>query len=95
MTMNETKILEYDECFLRLCPYMAGMQEAWLINKIVYVSPALFQLLTDEDDFDTANEVARNLLLKSATYTELEILAKKHEGVGSYYNGRDVIMHFK
>jgi len=93
--MNDTRIIEQDECFLRLCPYMVGMKEAWLINRIIYVSPAIFQLLTDYDDVGMIDSVAEQLQLRSATYAELESLAKTRLDVTTDYNTMDVIMHFK
>ena len=93
--MSDTKIIEQDECFLRRCPYMVGMKEAWVINRIIYVSPAIFQLLTDYDDTQMINTVAGQLQLRSATYSELESLAKNHNDVESVYNTTDVIMHFR
>lgn len=93
--MSDTKIIEQDECFLRRCPYMVGMKEAWVINRIIYVSPAIFQLLTDYDDIQMINMVASQLLLRSATYSELELLAKNHKDMKAVYNTTDVIMHFR
>lgn len=94
--MSDTKIIEQDEIFLRLCPYMVGMKEAWVINRIIYVSPAIFQLLTDYDDMEMINTVASQLRLRSATYSELEFLAKNRKEMKSgYSNMMDVIMHFR
>jgi hypothetical protein len=74
----ETKVIdERDEFLLCLCPYMVGMKEAWVINKIIYVSPALFQLLTDEDDLETILKIANQLSLRSATPDDLQALARK------------------
>jgi hypothetical protein len=93
--MNDAKIIEQDECFLRLCPYMVGMKEAWFINRIIYVSPAIFQLLTDYDDIKMIDTVASQLKLRSATYAELELLAKNRKDISSVYNTSDAIMHFR
>jgi len=73
----ETKVIDdRDEFLLCLCPYMVGMKEAWVINKVIYVSPALFQLLTDEDDLETILKIANQLALKSATQDDLQALAR-------------------
>lgn len=74
----ETKVIgeDRDEFLLCLCPYMVGMNEAWVVNKVIYVSPALFQLLTDEDDLETILKIANQLSLKSATQDDLQALAR-------------------
>lgn len=78
----ETKIIDdRDEFLLCLCPYMVGMKEAWVIKKVIYVSPALFQLLTDEDDLDTILNIANQLSLKSATPDDLQALANSKREV--------------
>lgn len=92
--MSDAKIIDQDECFLRSCPYMVGMKEAWVINRIIYVSPAIFQLLTDEDDLEMTNTVRNQLQLRSASYSELEALAKDNQQVTPAYLTRDTIVHF-
>lgn len=73
----ETKMIEdRDEFLLCLCPYMIDMKEAWVINKVIYVSPALFQLLTDDDDLETILKIANQLSLKAATPDDLQALAR-------------------
>lgn len=73
----ETKVIDdRDEFLLCLCPYMVGMKEAWVINKVIYVSPALFQLLTDEDDLETILKIASQLSLKAVTHDDLQALAR-------------------
>jgi hypothetical protein len=66
-----------NEFLLCLCPYMVGMKEAWVINKVIYVSPALFQLLTDEEDLETIIKIANQLSLKAATHDDLQALARR------------------
>jgi len=74
----ETKLIDdRDEFLLCLCPYMIGMTEAWVVNKVIYVSPALFQLLTDDDDLETILRIASQLSLKAATPDDLQTLARK------------------
>ncbi len=92
--MSDAKIIDQDECFLRRCPYMVGMKEAWVINRIIYVSPAIFQLLTDEDDPEMMNAVAQQLQLRSASYAELEALAKDNQQKTPAWATRDIIVHF-
>ena len=53
---------------------MVGFSEGWVIDNHVFVSPAIFQLLTDEDDWQTRMSVARQLVLKHATYKDLKAL---------------------
>lgn len=53
---------------------MIGFNEGWVIDNHVFVSPAIFQLLTDEDDWQTRMCVARQLVLKQATYKDLKVL---------------------
>ena len=53
---------------------MVGFNEGWVIDNHVFVSPAIFQLLTDEDDWQTRMSVARQLVLRTATYKDLKAL---------------------
>jgi hypothetical protein len=73
--------MDKDEFFLRRCSYMVGMNEAWVIEKYIYVSPAIFQLLTDNEDLDTMRLVATQLIVKPASYAELADLARTREGI--------------
>ena len=66
--------MEINEYFLMSCPNMVGFNEGWVIDNHVFVSPAIFQLLTDEDDNPTRICVARQLVLKQATYRDLKAL---------------------
>ncbi|HEX6891759.1 MAG TPA: hypothetical protein VF141_13725 [Chryseolinea sp.] len=68
------KFMDINEYFLMSCPNMIGFNEGWVIDNHVFVSPAIFQLLTDEDDWQTRMCVARQLVLKQATYKDLKIL---------------------
>jgi hypothetical protein len=68
------KFMDINEYFLMSCPNMIGFNEGWVIDNHVFVSPAIFQLLTDEDDWQTRMCVARQLVLKQATYKDLKVL---------------------
>jgi len=56
---------------------MVGLNEAWIIGKKVYVSPAIFQLLTDPDDSQTRKYVISQLVIRPATDEELNELKGK------------------
>lgn len=85
--------MDINEYFLMSCPNMVGFNEGWVIDNHVFVSPAVFQLLTDEDDWQTRMSVARQLVLKHATYKDLKALLeattpptrKMRTGVASSY----------
>jgi hypothetical protein len=66
--------MDINEYFLMSCPSMVGFSEGWVIDNHVFVSPAVFQLLTDEDDWQTRMCVARQLVLKQASYKDLKAL---------------------
>lgn len=53
---------------------MIGLNEAWIIDKEIYVSPAIFQLLTDPDDSQTRKYVTSQLVVRTATKDELSKL---------------------
>ncbi|HMG89013.1 MAG TPA: hypothetical protein VK589_03100 [Chryseolinea sp.] len=55
-------------------PQMVGLNEAWIINKKIYVSPAIYQLLTDQDDSQTRKYVTSQLVVRTATLEELNEL---------------------
>ena len=88
-----TKAMDINEYFLMSCPNMVGFNEGWVIDNHVFVSPAVFQLLTDEDDWQTRMSVARQPVLKHATYKDLKALLeattpptrKMRTGVASSY----------
>ena len=56
---------------------MVGLNEAWIIDKEIYVSPAIFQLLTDPDDSQTRKYVTSQLVVRTATKDELSKLKEK------------------
>ena len=56
---------------------MVGLNEAWIIGAKIYVSPAIFQLLTDEDDSQTRKYVTSQLVVRTATHEELNKLKEK------------------
>jgi hypothetical protein len=57
---------------LRHCPSMVGVKEAWLIGKILHVSPAVFQLLTDEEDRVTAQMIIDQITIENHSFDDLE-----------------------
>lgn len=56
---------------------MAGLNEAWIIDKKIYVSPAIYQLLTDPDDSQTRMYVISQLVVRTPTKEELTKLKEK------------------
>jgi hypothetical protein len=70
-TMEATKMYEAQPLILRLCSCLAGVKEAWLIGKILHVSPAVFQLLTDEEDRKTAQIIIDQITIEIHTYDDL------------------------
>jgi hypothetical protein len=50
---------------------MVGLNEAWIVDKKIYVSPAIFQLLTDPDDSQTRKYVISQLVVRTPTKEEL------------------------
>ena len=71
--METTRTFEAQPLVLRLSPCLAGVKEAWLIGKILHVSPAVFQLLTDEEDRKTAQIVIDQITIESHSYADLSI----------------------
>ena len=70
--METTRKYEAQPLVLRLCPSMIGVKEAWLIGKILHVSPAVFQLLTDEEDRVTAQMVIDQITIENHSFDDLE-----------------------
>jgi len=70
--METTRMYEAQPLVLRLCPSMVGVKEAWLIGKILHVSPAVFQLLTDEDDRVTAQIVIDQITIENHSFDDLD-----------------------
>jgi len=66
-------MFEAQPLVLRLSPCLAGVKEAWLIGKILHVSPAVFQLLTDEEDRKTAQIVIDQITIESHSFADLSI----------------------
>ena len=56
---------------------MVGLNEAWIIDKKIYVSPAIFALITDPDDSQTRKYVTSHLAIRTATNEELKELKEK------------------
>ena len=71
--METTGTFEAQPFVLRLSPCLFGVKEAWLIGKILHVSPAVFQLLTDEEDRKTAQIVIDQITIESHSFTDLSI----------------------
>ena len=63
---------ETQPLFLRLCPIMVGVREAWLIGKILHVSPSVFRLLTDEEDRVTAQTIIDQITIENHSFDDLE-----------------------
>jgi hypothetical protein len=95
MNKENTHLIELGNFFLRSCPYMVDIGEAWYINKIVLVSPAVFQLLTDEDDMETLSTVAQQIELKTVTLETLKELVLKQWNKVPSNNIKNVTVHFK
>jgi hypothetical protein len=74
---------------------MVGIGEAWRINKIVLVSPAVFQLLTDIEDFETLFTVARQIKLKPVTWEGLKSLVIKRWHTVPSDNFNHSTVHYK
>jgi hypothetical protein len=81
--------------FLRSCPYMVGMGEAWYIKKIVLVSPAVFQLLTDKEDMETLFTVAHQIKLKTVTLEKLKELVLKRWNTVPPHSVKNITVHFQ
>ena len=64
-------MINLNEYTLMSSPNMVGLNEAWIIGKTIYVSPAVFQILTDQDDPYTSEYVASKLYVRTATINEL------------------------
>lgn len=93
--MEVNGLMDLNGFFLRCCPYMAGMKEAWHIDNVVLVSPAVFQLLTDQDDLKTLYMVANQITLKAVTETTLRAsVAQKWHSVTSY-DDRNLTVYFQ
>jgi hypothetical protein len=71
--METTRMYEAQPLVLRLSPCLVGVKEAWLIGKILHVSPAVFQLLTDEEDRKTAQIVIDQITIESHSFADLSI----------------------
>ena len=85
-------MFEAQPLVLRLCPTMVGIKEAWLIGKILHVSPAVFQLLTDEEDRVTAQTIINQITIENHSYDDLE---KRNRDVVSDWpaaTARDIII---
>ena len=77
---------------LRVCPSMVGVKEAWLIGKILHVSPAVFQLLTDEDDRATAQMIIDQITIENHSIADLEKREKNVVAGSQVATMRDIII---
>ena len=69
--MEVSKMYEAQPLVLRCCGGLVGVKEAWLIGKILHVSPAVFQLLADEEDRRTAQIIIDQIKIENHTYDDL------------------------
>ena len=69
--------MNLDDYILTSSPYMVGLNEAWIIDKKIYVSPAISQLLTDQGDPQTRKYITSHLVVRTATQEELNELKEK------------------
>lgn len=69
--------MNLDDYTLTSSPYMVGFNEAWIVDKKIFVSPAIFQLLTDQGDPQTRKYVTSQLVVRTATQEELDKLQQK------------------
>ena len=76
--METTRLYETQPLVLRLSPCLEGISQAWLIGKILHVSPAVFQLLTDEDDRATAQQVIDQITIENHTVDDLSRREANH-----------------
>ena len=90
--MKTTRMRDAQPLVLRLCPTMVGVKEAWLIGKILHVSPAVFQLLSDEDDRVTAQTIIDQITIESHSFDDLEKREKDIVPVCTAEKVRDIII---
>lgn len=69
--------MNLSDYILTSSPPMVGINEAWIIDRKVFVSPAIFQLLTDRGDPQTRMYITSQLVVKTATQQELNELEEK------------------
>ena len=77
MDSYQNILMNLNDYILTSSPQMVGLNEAWIIDKKIYVSPAIFQLLTDQDDAETRKYVTSQLVVKTATQEDLNELKQK------------------
>ena len=90
--METTRMYEAQPLVLRLCPCLVGIKEAWLIGKVLHVSPAVFQLLTDDDDRKTAQTIIDQITIETHTFDELEKLDQNYKPGRPVATVRDIII---
>lgn len=86
--------MDKQEFYLKRCSYMIGMTEAWILDKTIFVSPAVFQLLTDKEDPEMVSLVANQLTFKPVSYWEMDDLMKEDESTSSRPTSPEVMIHF-
>ncbi|HTE34075.1 MAG TPA: hypothetical protein VK666_27030 [Chryseolinea sp.] len=84
-----------NEFVLRGCTFMTGLNEGWIRNKTIYVSHAVFQLLTDQDDLETRAIVANQLTFKVVPDYELIRLITRSDYSHADDKIEEAIIQFK
>lgn len=92
---NMKKLIDLNGFFLRCCPYMVGIPEAWKIDDMILVSPAVFQLLTDQEDLETIFTVAGQLTLISATKEMVRALVTDQWSSVTYVDDKNLTVYFR
>jgi hypothetical protein len=72
--------MNWNDYTLMAHPEMVGLNEAWIVGKKIFVSPAIFQLLTDPDDPQTRKYVTSQLVVRPVSQEELDDLKQKIVG---------------
>ncbi|HEX5169094.1 MAG TPA: hypothetical protein VFW11_07955 [Cyclobacteriaceae bacterium] len=93
--MNKCRLSDVSEFFLRSSYFMKGIREAWYFGNTVFVSPALFQLLTDVDDMDTIYVIVNQFILRKVSLRELMNLITHKTGRCSSEDNPDDIVRFQ
>jgi hypothetical protein len=93
--MTIGRIMDEQGFFLRCSHFMQGIAEAWQCGNTVYVSPALFQLLTDEDDMNTIYAIAGQFILRKVSLRELMELVKRKASLRLFREERHKIVRFQ
>jgi hypothetical protein len=87
--------MDEEEFFLRSSHFMIGVSEAWQCGNTVYVSPALFQLLTDEEDMSTIYLIANQFILRKVSISQLMSRIQARSDRVALEEGREKIVRFQ